>query len=132
MDELVVDLRRTELERCRAIGAADSNALEAVLDDELVYVHSTGAAEDKAAYMQTSIGGTPRTVERGGLDIRVYGDVGVVIGDYIVRIDPEGSDAEGRVLEASGLQVWLRRDGRWRLLAHQGTGQSSPADDAEP
>jgi hypothetical protein len=132
MDELVVDLRRTELERCRAIGAADSNALEAVLDDELVYVHSTGAAEDKAAYMQTSIGGTRRTVERGGLDIRVYGDVGVVLGDYIVRIDPGGSDPEGRVLEASGLQVWLRRDGRWRLLAHQGTRQSHPAHDPKP
>jgi hypothetical protein len=131
-DELVADLLRTESERCRAIGAADYAALDALLDDELVYVHSTGVAEGKAAYIQTSIGGTRRTVERHGLDIRVFGDVGVVTGGYVVRVDPECPDGEGRVIEASGLQVWLRRDGRWRLLAHQGTGQSSPADDAEP
>jgi hypothetical protein len=129
-DQLVVDLLQAEAERCQAIGAADRAALDALLDDDLVYVHSTGVAEDKATYIQKSTSGAPRTVERGELDIRVYGDVGVVMGGYVVRVDPDGPDTEGRVVDASGLQVWLRRDGQWRLLAHQGTSQPRPASDA--
>lgn len=129
-DELVVDLLQAEAQRCQAIGAADYAALDALLQDDLVYVHSTGVAEDKATYLQNSTGGPHRTVERGELDVRVYGDVGVVMGGYVVRVDPEGPGMEGRVVEASGLQVWLRRDGHWRLLAHQGTSQPRPATDA--
>jgi ketosteroid isomerase-like protein len=128
-DQLVVDLLQAEAERCQAIGAADRAALDALLDDDLVYVHSTGVAEDKATYVQKSTSGAHRTVERGELDIRVYGDVGLVTGGYVVRVDPEGPDTQGRVVDASGLQVWLRRDGQWRLLAHQGTSRPAPASD---
>ena len=110
-------VREAERRRCAAIADRDAAALAAVLSDDLHYLHSTGVLEGKEAYTATSVRGTPRVLERGELDVRVIGDVAVVTGDYAIRIDPP----EERYVQATGLQVWLREAGGWRLLAHQGT-----------
>lgn len=111
-----------ERERCRAIGAGDPAALAAVLSDDLYYGHSVGFTEGKDEYIQTSVGGTPRTVSRGPVDVRALGeDVALVVGDYAIVVDPQEPGEPPRRVAASGLQVWVRRDGRWLLRAHQGT-----------
>lgn len=116
------EVEEAERRRCAAIGERDHAALSDALSDGLRYVHSTGVTEDKEAYITTSIGGEPRSVHRGELDVRLFSDVAVVTGDYVVRIE------SGRVVEATGLQVWVRDAGRWRLLVHQGTPKPNGSD----
>jgi len=111
------EVRAAEERRCQAIAEGDAAALAAVLSDDLHYLHSTGVLEGKEAYIATSVAGTPRTVERGDLNIRVLGDVAIVTGDYAIRIEPP----EEAYIQATGLQVWVREPSGWLLLAHQGT-----------
>ena len=123
------EVRAAEARRCSAIGQRDREALNDVLSDDLTYLHSTGLLERKDDYIMTSIAGTPRSVERGEIDVRLFGDVAVVTGDYEVRVEPDAESPEGTVVEATGLQVWVRREGKWRLTAHQGTPKPRTASD---
>jgi uncharacterized protein (TIGR02246 family) len=118
----VAGVLAAERERCRAIGAGDPKALAAVLADDLHYGHSVGFTEGKSDYIRTSVGGTPRTVSRGALDVRPLGDdVALVVGDYVIVVAPYEPGGAPRRVAATGLQVWVRRGGRWLLRAHQGT-----------
>jgi uncharacterized protein (TIGR02246 family) len=119
-----------ERERCRAIGARDPDALAAVLADDLHYGHSVGFTEGKSDYIRTSVGGTPRTVSRGDLDVRALGDdVALVVGGYAIVVEPDEPGGAARRVAATGLQVWVRREGRWLLQAHQGTPEPDEAHD---
>ena len=105
-DELVVDLLQAEAQRCQAIGAADYAALDAF--SRMIWCTCTrpGVAEDKATYLQNSTGGPHRTVERGAA--RRSGLWRRRCRDGWLRFSPrrpEGPGMEGRVVEASGLQV---------------------------
>lgn len=112
-----------ERRRCAAIRNRDVDALSAVLAEDLRYLHSTGDLEGKADYIATSIAGTPRSVTRGDLDVRIFGEIAVVIGDYEIRVEPDSTAPQGRCVAASGLQVWRHAGGRWLLWAHQGTAK---------
>lgn len=123
-DQAAIDaLLTAEHQRCAAIGDRDHDALQAVLAADLHYLHSTGDLEDRAHYIATSIAGTPRTVRRGELDVRIFGDIAVVLGDYEICIEADQHWPAGRSVAASGLQVWRAEDGCWRLWAHQGTAK---------
>lgn len=120
--DVISEILTAEQERCRAIGARDPAALAAVLADDLHYGHSVGFTEGKSDYIHTSVGGTPRSVTRGALDVRpIADDVALVVGDYAIVVEPDEPGGEPHRVAASGLQVWVRRGGRWLLRAHQGT-----------
>jgi ketosteroid isomerase-like protein len=53
------------------------------------------------------------------LRVRVYGDTAVVTG----RSTPRGRDARGQEMHGRYrfLRVWVKRDGRWQVVAFQGT-----------
>jgi ketosteroid isomerase-like protein len=90
-------------------------------------MHSTGQRDDKESYIAMSIEATPRTVGRGETEVLLYGDIAVVRGDYQIRIEPDAEYPDGRRTNASGLQLWRREDGTWRLFLHQGTAYPKPA-----
>lgn len=102
-----------EARRCAAIGAADGAALKEILSDDYVHVHATGKIDDLAGHIE-AITLRPRVPERGPLSVRQYGDVAVVIGEQINRID--GKETIG-VLQ----QVAVKRDGVWRFVSTQVT-----------
>jgi ketosteroid isomerase-like protein len=120
-------IRAADAQRCAAIGNRDRAALSATLSEDLSYMHSTGQRDDKEAYISMSIEETPRTVGRGETDVLLYGDVAVVRGDYQIHIEPDPDYPHGRHTNASGLQVWRREDGSWRLFLHQGTAYPKSA-----
>src|ERR1700744_3926822 len=119
--------RAADLQRCAAIGNRDRAALSATLSEDLSYLHSTGQRDDKESYIAMSIEATPRTVGRGETEVLLYGDGAVVRGDYPLHTDPDPAYPEGRHTNASGLQVWRREDGTWRMFLHQGTAYPKPA-----
>jgi ketosteroid isomerase-like protein len=128
--DLVADaaaIRAADEQRCAAIGKRDRDLLSATLSEDLSYMHSTGLRDSKESYIHMSIEETPRTVGRGETEVLLYGDIAVVRGDYQIHIEPDAAYPDGRNTNASGLQVWRREDGTWRLFLHQGTAYPKPA-----
>lgn len=123
----IAAVRAAEAQRVAAITNRDRDLLSDTLSDELDYMHSTGLREGKEDFIKTTTGGTPRVMQRGDFDAQLFGDIALVTGEYQVHVQPEPGFPEGRKVRASGLSVWRREDGTWRLYAHHGTGQ--PAAD---
>jgi ketosteroid isomerase-like protein len=110
-----------ETSRLKAIDDRDWTALEMILADDLSYVHSdTGLYEDKAANLLT-LKASPRSYKRRDLKVRPYGDTAVMTGEIDITIDalPDGT-AEQHIFSLA-TQVWVRRDGRWKMVAFQAT-----------
>ena len=121
------EVAAAEARRCQAIADDDYATIAELLADEVHYRHSNGWADNKESFL-ASLQRRRRTCERGPLDVRLYGDTAVVLGSYhIVSSTRDGDASKDRHIHADGLQVWVRRDGRWQLVAHQGIPQSDAA-----
>lgn len=102
----------------RAMLAADGAALDALVLDGLSYGHSSGAVQDKAAFVDAlaSRRSSFPTITLTNRTASVVGD------DAIVRHVFDGETVSGGKtvpVHIGVLQVWHRDGGRWRLLARQ-------------
>jgi hypothetical protein len=114
----VEELLELEAERCRALSEQDWDTLERLLPDDLTHTHMNGRTEDRATYLE-GVKRSPRTVRRENLSVRLFGDVGVMTGRMI-------NSRNGEDVEASVLQVWVRRDGQWQQAAFQASRVTAP------
>ena len=110
------------IERARfaAMTRRDAAALEPMLAQELLYCHSNGECETREQFLATLASGRIRyrAIEPRELRVRAYGEVAVVNG----RIEVDG-EIGGRpaALTLIFTDVYVRRDGRWQLIAWQST-----------
>ena len=98
----------------------DLETLGRLYADDLVYVHSGGNVESKTEFLDR--------VRKGGLKyqkvelvdprVRVYGEAAVVNGAFDVSVIVNGQPTTHRVIY---VHVYARKDGEWRLVAHQTT-----------
>lgn len=102
----------------RAILAADGPALDGLVLDGLSYGHSSGAVQDKTAFVE-SLASRRSSFPSIALSNRTAS----VVGDNaVVRHVFDGeTTANGKTVPVhiGVLQVWHRENGRWRLLARQ-------------
>ncbi len=101
-----------------ALMAPDAAALDALTLDGLSYGHSSGAVQDKAAFIDAL------TSHRSAFPSIVLSDrsVSVVGDDAIARHVFSGETVSGGKtvpVRIGVMQVWHRDGGRWRLLARQ-------------
>ena len=107
------------LERLRAaMLAADRAQLDALTAPQLSYGHSGGAVEDKAKFIDViaSKRTVYKTIELSDQSIVMAGDEAIVRHVFATDSENEGRPGSSRV---GVMQVWTKRDGRWRLLARQ-------------
>lgn len=108
-----------ELERCRAVSEQDWAALEALLDDSLTHTHMNGRLDTKADLL-VSLRARPRTLSRGPLQVRIYGETAVMTG-------PQYLDLGAGAVRNQVTETWVRRAGRWLLVAfHASTDDPTP------
>ena len=111
------ELLTIERRRSEAIAAHDTAYLEALYADDFRGVTATGLEVDKARLMEVFKLDDPRT--RFAIDElrpRVFGDTAVVTGRLT------GRTADGELLSQSVyIHVYVKRDGRWQMVAGQGT-----------
>ena len=76
-----------ETRRCSAILRADAAELLECLDDEMVYVHSTGVVEDRETYVATVLSGGRKYLgfTFGDRTFRQLGDAMACTGDLEVQ-----------------------------------------------
>ena len=121
---LAAHLLALEQARGDAMLRADLSALKALLDEALVYVHSSGVRDSRASYLAKLESGTLRYASLALLDLQVIlptGDDGatsIVTG----RMEATVIRAEVSVIVKNCyLACWARTALGWRMLGFQGT-----------
>ena len=112
------------LYRAQIAGSVDE--LRPMLGVNLVYIHSTGVAETREAYLDGIAG---RLYEYGEISshdarVQVFEDVAIVNGVVDMTVSAHG--AAKTLIHLLFCLVWIREDGAWRLDFRQAT--RIPAD----
>lgn len=119
------EIGKIEDQRYEAMMAVDTAALGRILGDEFVYHQPTGAVATKATYLEQIGSGRVKikSFERYGVSVHAYGDTATAMGSTRLDIELEG---QARKVDLAYLNVWVRRDGRWQLVARQSAFKPAP------
>jgi ketosteroid isomerase-like protein len=114
------DVLRADDQRFTAMQKADWAALEALLADDLTYVHSTARLESKREHVANLRAGKPhyRGIAPRERRVRVHGGVGVVNGVSEMHVDNAGKEQRFTVRY---LAVYAKSGDAWRMIAWQST-----------
>lgn len=98
----------------RAVIGKDLAALDKTLADDLIYVHASGAVQDKQHYLKGTVDAGWRVIGARISDRRanVYGDIGVTLG-YIAY------DVGAGERQARYMAVYRKVRDKWLLLRWQ-------------
>jgi len=122
---MILALEEAERQRCAALMEGGVDALAEMLTEDLVHIHLTGKIDDKAGYLAGVRGKYQfRNIERGPLNIRVWGDSAVMVGPLSQQIVVKENGAVHDI-RAVTTQTWHWIDGRWQ----QGTCHNAPLAD---
>lgn len=101
--------------RIAAVLGRNRAGLEAVMSDDLVYVHSSGPQEDKATYIDRIVSGHYQYKSFDIVSRSMHLIDGLVFdnGDNKVDIVRSG---DLHKLAGRFLMVWRQEQGKWRLL----------------
>lgn len=109
-----------EERRRQALLAGDLSALQGLLADELVYVHSTGACDRKDSYLAKLSGGSLKYLELNFSELQVQLLQTAVVSGRMAAV--VSKDGQHKNVASLFMTVWgCGADGAWRLYAHQGT-----------
>jgi ketosteroid isomerase-like protein len=114
------EVLRSDDRRFEAMRKGDWTTLDAVLADDLTYVHSTARLESKAEHIGNVKSGKPhyRGIAPRERRARVQGDVGVVNGVSEMHVENAGKEQRFTVRY---LAVYAKSGEAWRLIAWQST-----------
>ena len=119
------EINQIEERRYQTMAAADTQGLAQILGDEFVYHQPTGNVASKATFLEQFASGKVKikTYERYGVTVHAYGDTATVMGSTRLDIELEG---QPRKIDLAYLNVWVKRDGRWQLVARQSALKPAP------
>jgi ketosteroid isomerase-like protein len=117
---VIAEIETLEVQRRNALVNKDFASLANLLGEDLLYVHSSAVAEDKALYLKKLTEGlydysALKSLRRSH---RVLGDVVLVDGDLEIHVRVSGAD---KVVNSRYLQAWARRAGGWKMVSWQST-----------
>lgn len=100
--------------------AGDFDALDRLLADDLVYVHASGAVDDKFSYMATqrSKALEYRSMKRHEATGRIYGRVAIITGRGEFEVTVSGEERTVHLLFHS---VWAKRGPVVQFVSWQAT-----------
>lgn len=117
---LVAAIIEADTQRYRAMIERDLPALDRVLADDMVYMHSKGAIDTKESLMAALQEGkfTFKSAETSDVSVRAYGAAAILHGKVTLVVDVGGVE---HVAHNSFTTVWVCQDGDWRLAHWQAT-----------
>jgi ketosteroid isomerase-like protein len=115
------DITAAEQALYRAMIAQDFAALDSLLADDVVYIHSTAVAEDKAGYLAGVRNGLYDygAIASSQVTVRSFGDVAVQTGTVEMSVAARGAVKAPITLLFT--LVWKREQQGWRLWQRQAT-----------
>jgi len=123
MDDVLKHIRGLEAARFSAMKEGDLDELDAILDDNLIYVHSNGRIDSKAEYLETLRQGAIHyeAIEVKGDRYRIGKDSAVLVQSVIATMRV-GVGRELITRDMVLMSVWrCNSTGRWTLGAVQST-----------
>ncbi len=99
----------------------DASALDRILADDYTFVDDRGEVTTKQQVLASFGTGGDRTITSYQIVdplVRVYGDAAVMVYRYVSHEEYNGQDDSGNYRVT---RVFLRRNGRWRIVAGQET-----------
>lgn len=114
------ELNRLEDLRYAAMQAADTATMSQLFADDFVYQTLQGVTHTKASYIKVITSGDVKinAFSRENSRVKFYGDTATVMATAHLDIAFKGQQ---RLLDLFYLNVWVKRDGRWQLVARQST-----------
>jgi hypothetical protein len=129
------EVRELENQLGRAVVQGDRAFFERVLAADFTHTSHAGKFKTRAEWMAETKSASPKEAPRSGktsytvfdvddLAVRVYGETAVVTG----RSTPKGQNAKGEPIRGHYrfLRVWVQRQGKWQVVAFQGTRIAEP------
>ncbi len=118
--DIIKAIEQADARRCRATLDKDAATLRELIGDDVLYVHSSATAEDKALYIDRVCNGyyDYKGLTQVRRAFRVYGDVVLVDGDLHIEVVVKGAMKD---FVSRYLQVWAKRNGRWQMVSWQST-----------
>jgi ketosteroid isomerase-like protein len=116
-----------ERSRIAAMLRGDTETIADYLDDDLIYIHSTGAVDDKGGYLQSLREGqfTYEAIDVIEERHALGGDCVVLTQIVSVKIRVGSIPAQRREVVATS--VWKRSGAAWKLIAMQATPRATRA-----
>lgn len=127
-DSFAASAIANEQRRCSAFVAGDLGAIDALIDDELRYIHSNGSVDTKQSLLALLASGAVRyqAITPKIEQVVPIGGAGAVLSGVLQTqavLGGQTKDLEGRYTA-----VWRAgSDGVWRLVALQGSSAVGPA-----
>jgi hypothetical protein len=121
----VEDVNAAEEARYAVMIAQDRGAMAAILADEFIYHQPSGKVQNKAGYIEQITGGDVKIKKAERYDIRidVYGEAATATGSTKVDVELKG---EPKQFDLRFLDVWVKRAGRWQIVARQSSYKLPP------
>jgi len=115
-DQGAIEQEIMQLERnwCSAVVKNDSQALNAILSDDLTDVSYKGNVGSRAQDLADAKTEKTTVCEADMMQVRIYGDVAVVVGRDTVK-------STAFTGQARFTDTFVRRDGHWRCVSTQAT-----------
>jgi ketosteroid isomerase-like protein len=112
----IAEIRAADDKRKAAMMALDVDALDAILDDGLIYMHSSGVMDDKRAYLDgvRSKLWEYKSVHTEDERFTVRGDTATIFCHLMISLLVKG---EPRTVDSNALAVWTKASGSWKLLS---------------
>jgi hypothetical protein len=97
---------------------SDMKAMDAILDNGLVYVDFDGTLMTKAEFLLHLKSTHLEQVTTQSMNVQIFGETAIVTGTYLVREFKGGKQAlkRGRFVDA-----WVRKDQTWVCVSAQAT-----------
>jgi len=113
-------LLQVDAERFRAMIQVDTEALDRLLANELVYTHTTGRVDSKQAFIDSLTSGNISydAIKANDSVVRIYGDVAVVNGGAEFEVSGGGQQFAFPIRYT---EVYNWQDDRWQLVSWQST-----------
>jgi ketosteroid isomerase-like protein len=96
----------------------DTETFSNLVSDGVSYGHSGGVIQNKAEFLDDIVNGTFKFLTPANEDqtIAIVGNNAIVRHIFTSEITNKGVPGELRI---GNLQVWVKEDGKWKLLARQ-------------
>jgi len=118
--------KAAEAKRFDVTVKGDYKALDDLLADDLIYVHSNGKMDNEKTFLEGLTSGRSKykKIESVEMKARQVGELVLIDGRVNVTVETNGQSND---LDLTYLDVWAKRAGKWQMVSWHSARMTAPA-----
>jgi len=119
-------VKAAEAKRFDVTVKGDYKALDDLLADDLIYVHSNGKMDNEKTFLEGLTSGRSKykKIESVEMKARQVGELVLIDGRVNVTVETNGQSND---LDLTYLDVWAKRAGKWQMVSWHSARMTAPA-----